>query len=962
MTSTSPGSRRRAAVVCAIAGVAWSLAASGWGQVDQVTVDKMTQGFEAGMAAFQKREWRGAITEMEKVIGICESFPDKKAMEAPKQKLAPVYYTVGAAAYNVPDFPKAISAFERFIRVFPNNEKVPMARLAIARASFMNKDYDKAAEIFGKLEQYPSLRDQALLIQAQCFKVRDKKPEMMAVVEKLIGGGIKTQAHAGAAVLLAQARAEAAEWDKLEPLLDQLVDGRQMVENVVALNELLVSVGDAQAAKGEYEKATRTYAKVMTPAQILAFQKERIQALEKRIAANEAAAGRDSEQSVTLLAQNAELQTELEQARSLLGEFEKMPDFMPALLLRNATCWYGRDKKWESILVYERLLERYPKAAKEREPALFGCLVSYADLMQVKTCRQLCARYLTEFPKGEHAGTVAYMQGAVVLESGDLRGAVTLLGSLVDSHPDSEYIDQIYLMLGGAQAALGDMEPALKTYKAYLSKFPKGAAVEEAAYRAAIIPVFQGRYDEGRATLEAFLKDQPRSQYAEDAKYRLMICKYAANLYDEVLSDVAKFEKEHPRGVMAAEVLSLKGDCLAAQSKSQEAAVDYQAAAQKAGSDEVLEYALLGASKALQRTGDWDAVSKLWEDFIRQKPDHPNVVTGIYWITKAKTRQGKLEEAKQITIEQLKRCLNDRQNEAVETLLQQLAQVCLKRPRSGAPEGGAPAAVKDAGAAAPPWDALAELYRLLAPLDAMADATGGARLDYARVELMKLLKKPEDADVLMRKIAGAKPEVLSPQLLAVAGEFLQSKSLDVQAEVYYKYLKESYLKSAWLDWAYCGLGGLALSKGDAKQALELFTVAMEEYTGSKVKDSMMGRGMALLELGRPSEAKPLFEQVAGTREWRGESTAQAVYYLGQVEERENRLPEAVAYYQRVFVAYQKYVSWVEKAYLRAAQCFDKLGKRPEAIAHLQELLRNEKLGFEVKNEARKLLRQWGASE
>lgn len=959
MTSIAAGFCRRAATLCVIAGVLWGFAPLGRSQVDQVTVDKMTQGFDAGMAAFQKRDWRGTITEMEKVIALCESFPDKKAMEAPKQKLAPVYYTVGAAAYNVPDYPKCISAFERFIKVFPNNEKVPMARLAIARASFMNKDYDKAAEIFGKLEQYPSLRDQALLIQAQCFKVRDKKPEMMAVVEKLIGGGIKTQAHAGAAVLLAQARAEAAEWDKLEPLIVQLVERRQLVENVVTLNELLVSVGDAQAAKEEYEKATHTYAKVMTPAQIVAFQKERIQTLEKRVAANEAAAARDAEASATILAQNAEVQTELEQARNLMGEFEKLPDFMPALLLRNARCWYGRDRKWESILVYERLLERYPKAAKEREPALFGCLISYADLSQVKTCRQLCARYLAEFPKGEHAGTVAYMQGAVVLESGDLRGAVTLLETLVDSHPDSEYIDQIYLMLGGAQAATGEMDKALATYRTYLSKFPKGVAVEEAAYRAAIIPVFQGKYGEGRTTLEAFLKDQPRSQYAEDAKYRLMVCKYAANLYDEVLADAAKFQQEHPRGVMTAEVLSLKGDCLSAQNKTQEAADAYQGAAKKAGSDEVLEYALLGASKALQKTGDWDAVSKLWQDFIQQKPDHPNVVTGIYWITKAKTRQGKLEEAKQITIDQLKRCLNDRNNESVETLLQQLAQVCLKRPRPVAAEGAPPA--KEASAA-PPWDALGELYRLLAPLDAIADATGGPRLDYARVELMKLLKKPEDADVLMRKIAGAKPEVLSPQLLALAGEFLQSKGLGVQAEAYYKFLKENHLKSAWLDWAYCGLGGLALAKGDAKQALELYTQAMEEYTGSKVKDSMMGRGIALLELGRPTEAKPLFEQVAGTREWRGETTAQAVYYLGQVEERENRLAEAIAFYQRVFVAYQKYVPWVEKAYIRAAQCFDKLGKRPEAIAHLQELLRNPKLGTEVKSEGRKMLRQWGASE
>jgi tetratricopeptide (TPR) repeat protein len=63
----------------------------------------------------------------------------------------------------------------------------------------------------------------------------------------------------------------------------------------------------------------------------------------------------------------------------------------------------------------------------------------------------------------------------------------------------------------------------------------------------------------------------------------------------------------------------------------------------------------------------------------------------------------------------------------------------------------------------------------------------------------------------------------------------------------------------------------------------------------------------------------------------------------------------------VFVAYQKYATWVGKSYLKAAQCFDKLGKRKEAIAHLQEALHNDKLDPEVKSEARELLRQWGVT-
>ncbi len=940
--------------------------------MDFDTVNTMADAFNLGMAAFEKREWATAIAQMEQVISICESYPDKKAVESQKERLAPVYYTVGAAAFNLPDYPKSIAAFERFATQFPKSEKVPHARLAIARAAFMSKDFDKAAKLFAEMERFPSMREQSLAIQAQCFKETGKMAEMTAAVEKLIADGITTTPRAGAALMLAQARAKAGEFDKLVPLLDQLIAKKQFIENVVELNTLIVELGDAQAAKNQFESASRTYLKAMPPAEVIAFQKERIGSLERRIAVSKAAA-RSPQAEVTLQSQISELQQVLERSQALLAEFQKLPDYMPGLMLRNARCWYGRDRKWESILLNDRLIERYPDAAKEKEAALYGNVISYADLMRIKECQQACERYLKEFPKGENAGTVAYVQGAVALQGGDIKGAATLFGTLVDTQPDSAFIDQMYLLLGSAHFSLGELDDALRTYKSYISKFPKGPALEEANYRAAIIPVFQGKYEEGWKVLEAFLKEFPGSQFAEDAEYRVMICKYAANLFDEVLADVEKWMKNHPGGVMEPEVMSLKGDCLAAVMKTKEAAEAYMAAAQTAATDEVLNYALNEASKLLQKLGDMERLSKMWEDFIAKSPDHPSVVSAIYWIGKAKTREGKVDEAKEIIVTQLKRCLNISKNESVEMLLTQLAQLCWKRPRSMTPQPAVeaapvlgqdgkpvvPQAEPPAPPPLPPWDAMAELEKRIEPLEAIADANGRPRLNYARIELCKLLKNQARADELMGEIATTRPELLSPQLLALSGEFLQNRKRDAEAADYYNYLKDNYLKSAWLDYAYSGLGAMALAKGDAKTALELYTLAADEYAGAKVRESTLGLAMAQLENSRYTEAKKLFEQVAGTREWRGECTAQAVFYLGVVEERQGRLAEAVAHYQRVFVAYQKYTSWVEKAYIKAALCFDKLGKRKEAVAHLQEVLRNDKLGIDVKMEARGILQKWG---
>jgi TolA-binding protein len=194
------------------------------------------------------------------------------------------------------------------------------------------------------------------------------------------------------------------------------------------------------------------------------------------------------------------------------------------------------------------------------------------------------------------------------------------------------------------------------------------------------------------------------------------------------------------------------------------------------------------------------------------------------------------------------------------------------------------------------------------------------------------------------------------------GDYLFQIEDRARAETIYTRLKENFLKSDYLDFAYVGLGEIAYGKKDYAKALELFTDALEKIAASmKVKDATIGRAKTLLELGQYDESKKLFEQVAGVREWRGESTAMAIYQIGEVEARRGNLNEAIASYRRVFVAYQKFAPWVAKAYLRSAETFDKLGKRKDAIDSLHEMLRIDKLKeYPEVEEAKKRLEEWGA--
>lgn len=151
-------------------------------------------------------------------------------------------------------------------------------------------------------------------------------------------------------------------------------------------------------------------------------------------------------------------------------------------------------------------------------------------------------------------------------------------------------------------------------------------------------------------------------------------------------------------------------------------------------------------------------------------------------------------------------------------------------------------------------------------------------------------------------------------------------------------------------------------KGESAESTSQFIDAANAY---------LDAADALLALGAEgsaylADARALYEKVAkGTgkpgKDWRGEPTARAVFGLGEVERVRGQWPEAIAYYQRVFVSWIKYPQWPARAYLRAAEGMDKLGKRDFAIRHLKELVRKvDKFGtLPEYQQAKAQLRAWG---
>ena len=924
----------------------------------------LTKLFNQAMNAFQGGDYATAASGLESVI----------AKAGPGSQLEPVYFTLGAAYFNLSQYPKAAATLKTYRQKYPRSPRLADATFSIGQASLMDKAYAEAALEFSHLENVPLYRQHALLYEATADKAAGLSDDAIACLQKLISPEIDSSIGVDGAMMLASIYAEKKEADKAAALMGKIFEKASLVDNMVRLNAMAVDLGDRLLGDQQEGEAIAAYRNVRSREEVIQFQSDRVAALQRKVQENAAAMRANPSQIMQLVAANNLIQVELAKATAMRDQALKLPEFAPGLLLREGRAWYDWDKKWESIVVFNRLLSRYPQA-KERESALFSMLTAYADVNQPERSRQLCEQYLKEFPKGQNADTVGYLLGATALQSNDLQGAANYFGRMLAQQSTSVFREQMRFLLGNAQFGQGKFDEAIQTYQRYERDFPSGQFTEEATYRIAVSLVFAGKYQDAMTHIIEYLRRYPKGNFAADARYRLMVCKYAGQLYDQVIADAASWQKEYPNNEIQGEVLSLLGDSIEAKGNLADAIPVYVESYKKAATDEVMNYSLFEAAKDMQKLGKWDDISQLFEEFVKQKPGNPSVVAAMFWIGKALTHEGRTDEAKHFLVEQLRTYVGDPKREAVEQLLQQLAQLCSKRPRpapSATPAVPEPIA-RQAGAGSPPpvaatptpvpYDAAAELDKQLMPLQAGANATTRARLLYARAELATLRRQPDEHDQLIGQIANQfKPEDLSPLLLAQAGDYLLAHGAAAPAVTFYTELKEYFPNSMYLDFAYVGLGEIAFDKKDYHTALGLFTEAADKIAGSKVKDATVGKAKTLLELGQYDDARKLFEQIATVREWRGESTAYAVYSLGDIQARQGHWAEAIAYFQRVFVLYQRYLPWVARAYIGSAQSFDKLGKRQEAIGHLQEMLRNDKLqSFPETKQAKDMLEQWGVA-
>lgn len=879
------------------------------------------------MGEFASGDFKNAIKSLEEMLKLGAEGP---GMES-------VHFSLAAAHFNDQNPARAKAAFENYLKLYPSGAKSSDALLSIAQCQMLLGEKEKAAATFEQVVQKAGpQKEQAQLSKASLLKEIGKLADAASILQTLISGGLKSPESIQAALLLCSVEAERGERTNALKILDQL-QGRflNLIENPLQLNALAFEIGDAFLHAFELKQALTAYALVKRKEDTIALQQQRIQNLIRRMEANVAAAKSDPARTVELSNTNNRLRIQVEAAKQTLIQAQESPDNLFALRARQASAYQEIGRLEEAILLFESLLSSPDKTGMEDTLLNLGSLYAKTDqpLESIRVLKTLTS----DFPKAKNISTALLLLGTQYLQQDDLESAAAAFDKLLKSNQKSPQSPTALFLLANTKFSQSLYKEALNHYIAYLKNNPSGEFAEEAFYRSALSHFYSGEYGPALEKFETYIKQHPDGIFAPDASYRIAACYQAARKSEEVVQRCTFWEARYGDHPMAGDVLALHGDALSALNRQDEAIEVYRKATIRGSSDEVVHYSLFEANKLLQKLNRVDESSQMFREFLAAKPDHPSNVLAMYWIAKATHKAGRTEEAKEFLREKIAGFINDRSKDAVEQLLTQLSQVCARPPRS--PD---PAASEDKST---PYQPRQSLDKYLDPKNLPDSPLVKARILFSQAELARVLRKQDEVAAALDSICDKiPPRNLGAALLAQSADRLLERGDIKRARQFYAELMKAFPKTELLDYAYNGNGQIALSEGKPEDALRWFTEAVDKAgASSKLRDVTLGKAKALFAMGKPEEAKPILEQVASTREWRGECTAEAVFLLGEILAKNGDLQGAIQYFQRVFVAYQRYERFVGKAYLRAAECFESLNEPDKAQAHYRELATKPRL-------------------
>ena len=264
---------------------------------------------------------------------------------------------------------------------------------------------------------------------------------------------------------------------------------------------------------------------------------------------------------------------------SVVAGYPEFDDVVPDVMYYQGLSAFAMEAYGDAVAIWEKLLLKYPRSPRAAKTALDVAGI-YIQAGQPDKAREKLAWFRQNFPNSPEAPKALIIEGDLLLEGDDFRGALERYDEVVSRYPNSEYVgtaqakmEQIFVKYGAAiNADTAFMKahptlaaslvyfPALTAYRdgrytealAFLQEFindyPADPRIPDALGLAADCLIKKGRYADALPYLERLLTQYPGRPGTEDLKYLLGIVHLSLEHWRDAFRYLDQYVSENPKG------------------------------------------------------------------------------------------------------------------------------------------------------------------------------------------------------------------------------------------------------------------------------------------------------------------------------------------------------------------------------------------------------------------------------
>jgi TolA-binding protein len=686
------------------------------------------------------------------------------------------------------------------------------------------------------------------------------------------------------------------------------------------LNIALIEAGDSNFNAERYQHALVLYRLVFFKSEL---QRRLQDALDSTKREHAQLVERGGLNLLEVAAQRRHLERLIPALEDQLKTLEDLPDYDQDLIIRQARSYHKLVRHWEALYLYRNLYERFPEH-ELGDLGLYSAFMTARDMKNDERALQEGYDYIRLLPQGNYWDWVTLEVTQVHMRRAQWKEGLAVATQALRDKPDHAAADYMMLLAGNSNFQLEQVEDALENFVSIMEQYPDSPFMEDAHYWLSLSLLFLARYPEAEIQFDRFVVRYPQSAYIEDATYRLGLAQYGTDDYDAAYETFQRFVRRYPESLVLAEAYSMMGDILGARRKLDEALEMFAQSRAVATNMYQINYATFQAARILELEARFAEIVALFEDYLKTHGEQGNFSEASYWLGTAHLRMGQPKKAFDIFFDAITRYGNVTTRYGIDMILRDL--------------------VLDRHRLIPP-----EQHRLL--LDRLSVALESARANKERTLELRLValfaETEQDAD-RRRGLAAA---ILREANIPLAGPFtldLMGREADATGQtelaraIYEHFLQHHGTSDFALD-AHRWMTDRLIADGELERALATAREILRRWpAASEAGWAKKREGDILRALNEFERAIESYTTVLAVRQWR-QFWPESLYNIGLCYMQQNRLKEAFAFFQRVYVLYEGYPEWAARAYLRSAECLEKLGKPDEALATYRELLSKQAL-------------------